>query len=173
MSTIPTSAVGNRFKGNGNKFKGNKAKKGGRGRKNVYAEFDSKTDQYARVHSIEGGKHLKVIPLNSVDNKPIVALIRGIHHKRVWFKKDDMVVITGDSTLMEVVGKVNEGDISKVRTKFEKMEGGSTDLIFIDENEFSDEELNEDNKIIPQPNRPFDLSELDKENSEELDFDNI
>ncbi len=172
MSTIPTSA-GNRFKGNGNKFKGNKAKKGGRGRKNVYAEFDSKTDQYAKVHSIEGGKHLKVIPLNSIDNKPIVALIRGIHHKRVWFKKDDLVVITGTATLMEVVGKVNEGDASKVRTKFDKLDGGKTDNIFIDENEFSDEELNDENKIIPQPNRPFDLSELNKADDEEFDFDKL
>lgn len=170
MSTIPAASAGNRFKGNGNKFKGNKAKKGGRGRKNVYAEFDSKTDQYARVYSIEGGKHLKVIPLNSADNKPIVALIRGIHHKKVWFKKDDLVVITGDSSLMEVVGRVNEGDVSKIRTKFDKLDGGKTDAIFIDENDFSDQET-EDNKIIPQPNRPFDLTELKEE--EEFDFDKI
>lgn len=169
MSTIPGNA-GNRFKGNGNKFKGNKAKKG-RGRKNVYAEFDSKTDQYARVQSIEGGKHLKVIPLNSIDNKPIVAMIRGIHHKRVWFKKDDLVVITGDANLMEVVGKVNEGDVSKLRTKFDKLEGGQTDTIFIDENDFSDDEMAAENQI-PQQTRNFDLNDL-AEDSEELDFDNI
>jgi len=172
MSTIPGASAGNRFKGNGNKFKGNKAKKGGRGRKNVYAEFDPKTDQYARVYSIEGGKHLKVVPLNNTESKPIVALIRGIHHKRVWFKKDDIVVITGDSNLMEVVGKVNEGDVTKVRTKFDKLEGGR-DTIFIDENEFSDEE--EDKKpvsILPQPNRPFDLIDQ-KDESEEFDFDDL
>ncbi len=139
-------SVVNKFKGNGNKFKGNNAKKGAHGRKEVYAEFNPLTDQYARVVSIEGGKHINLMPLDSTDNKPITALIRGIHHKKVWFKKDDLVVITGIGNLVEIVGKVNDSDIKKIRSKFDKIDADKIgDPIFDDGENESNDDKNEFN----------------------------
>ena len=131
--------MSNTFKGNGNKFKGNKAKKGARGRKNVYADFDPNVDQYAKIISIEGGKHMNVLPLDSADGTTVHATIRGIHHKKVWFKKDDYVVITYNGNIAEVMGKVNENDINRVRGQFDNTGDNKKDNIIFCDDEASDD----------------------------------
>ena len=147
--------------GNGNKFKGTRGKKG---RVNAYADYDAQTDQYARVASIEGGKHMTVLPLNGAARLP--ALIRGIHHKKVWFKKDDIVVITVTSGMCEVKGKAQEQEIGRVRIQFDKSK--SRDPVFGDAGDLSelsgsdDEKQDDPDDLVPaQPNRRLEPSDDD------------
>jgi hypothetical protein len=127
---------------NGNKFKGNKPKKSGRGRKEVYADFNPKTDHYGRIVNIEGGKHVSVVLLDSPDTKPISATIRGIHHKKVWFKKDDLVIVRDNGNMPELWGKVSENECNKVRRFFDKnsTQGNNDANIFQNANDSDDEE---------------------------------
>jgi translation initiation factor IF-1 len=130
--------------GNGNKFKGNKVKKSARGRKSGQANFDAATDQYACVVNIEGGKHVNVLLLDSVDKKSTPALIPGKFHRKVWFKKDDLVVVMGNGNLMEIKGMVSDSEIPRIRSKFDKLHGNNDrSLIFgndDDNDDGSDEE---------------------------------
>ena len=142
--------------GNGNKFKGTRGKKG---RVNAYADYDPQTDQYARIASIEGGKHMTVLPLNGAARLP--ALIRGIHHKKVWFKKDDIVVITVTSGMCEVKGKAQEQELGRVRMQFDKK---SHDPVFGDTGDLSgsDDEKDNTGDMVPvQPNRRLEPSDDD------------
>src|SRR5579872_6350206 len=136
---------------NGNKFKGNKQKKGGRTRKEVYSDFDQKTDRYGKIVGLEGGKGISVLLLDSTDGKPVRAAIRGIHHKKVWFKKDDIVVVRGE----EIWGKVNDNEVNRIRRQFDTIEGGKGDkssIIFRDVNDFNDDDDDEeDDKKVENP----------------------
>ena len=144
---------------NGNKFKGNKVKKGARGRKSVQGECDPTTDQYARVVCMEGGNHMQVLSLNSPNKQTIRAKIKGIHHKKVWFKKDDYIVITVDGNVAEVQCKVLDTEIKRVRNEFEKMEGVRGDAIF-DVNDFVSDDEDEEKDNIAQPNRDFNIDDI-------------
>jgi hypothetical protein len=117
--------------GNGNRLKGNNQKKTARarGRKDVNVDFDKDTDQYAQVINMQGGKHMTVLPLGNKDKEYIRATIRGIHHKKVWFKVDDFVVIRTDGNLVEVQGKASEYDINMVKKEFEKMKGSTAGFV--------------------------------------------
>src|SRR5579872_1524922 len=99
------------------------ARWGKRRRKNIYAEYDESSDQYARVVHLCGSKNITVLPLDSVDKKPIAAKLRGIHHKRgVKYKPGDLVIITTDGNLTEVQGKVPEKDANNICKRFGKAE---------------------------------------------------
>lgn len=123
---------------NGNIFKGNKKKKGRHSRKEEFAIFDEKTDQYAKVIGMQGGKHMTVQPA-SLNGETVHATISGKHHKKVWFKKDDYVVIsiTPNSSYVEVVGRVHESELKKVRAMFDKSDG-TKDSSYIFDGEMSD-----------------------------------
>jgi hypothetical protein len=160
------------FKGNGNKFKGNKQTKGVRNRKRMIADFNSGTDRYAKIVSLEGGRHAMVLPLDSTDNKPISVMIKGIHHKKIWFKRDDLVVIRDG----EIEGRVNDTDRNKVQREFDKLDGDkSSHFIFQNDNEFSDDENSgeEESKVPAQPKRNFDISSLETKDNEEVNPDDI
>ena len=110
------------FKGNGNALKGNNQKKIARKiRKDEKVEFDSELDQYARVVCIQGGKHVTVHPLGNAEKDYISANIRGIHHKKVWFKPDDFVVIRNIENFVEIQGKVTDADMVNVKQTYEKL----------------------------------------------------
>lgn len=111
----------NGFKGNGNVFKGNNAKKAGRGRKrrDQNVECDEENEQYARVVSILGGKHVQVLPKGNAEKDTVQATIRGIHFKKVWFKPDDYVVIVNIDGIYEIKGKVTEEDKKTLQSSFE------------------------------------------------------
>jgi translation initiation factor IF-1 len=140
---------------NGNLFKGNtQKKKGGRARKEVYCDtFDSTTDHYGKVVNLEGGKGVSVLLLDSIDGKPVHVTIRGIHHKKVWFKKEDLVVVRGS----ELWGKVSDSEANRVRRNFDRLEGkgDSSSIIFRDTNELDDDDEDDEDeyRIRPQPNR--------------------
>lgn len=124
---------------NGNKFKGNKQKKGSRGRKDVYADFNPDTDHYGKILGLEGGKHASVSLLPN--GTTIRAMLRGIHHKKVWFKKDDLVIIRGDSNFAEVWGKVNDNESNQIRRDFDKLEGkNNSSMVIFNESDDSDDE---------------------------------
>jgi hypothetical protein len=151
---------------NGNKFKGNKQKKEERGGKR-FANFDTRLDQYARIVNIDGGRHMTVLPLDSIDKKTISVIIPGRFHKRVWFKKDEIIIIANG----EVRGKVTENEMNRIRAKFDKLEGDQNNsLIFGDDVEDSDqddEQLKEKIAIPLQPKKDYDLNKITKQSGGE------
>jgi hypothetical protein len=164
---------------NGNAYKGNAQKKGcgGRPKKEVFSDFDSSTDRYGKIINLEGGKGASVLLLNSIDGKPIHVSIRGIHHKRVWFKKEDLVVIRGS----ELWGKVPEGDAKRIGRTFEQVQGkGDTNQIIFgdlpdDYSDYSDTETNSNPKITttttasaPASDKKIVFGKDDDENSEDI-----
>lgn len=169
--------------GNGNKFKGNKGKKGRR-RKNPYADFDPDVDRYGKVIELMGGSHVRVQPIDCEEKDAVQARIPGKFYKKIWFKKDDFVVITQISNnLSELKGKVSESDINKVRGKFDKMSNGdSSNVIRFAGEDYSDSD--EDNEDIEDskknskkqiaPQRFIDTSIMNNTNAdEEFCFDDI
>lgn len=140
---------------NGNKLKGNAQRKGGRRRKEVYADFDPNTDKYGRVVNLLGGRNVSVLILNDLTKTPIQVSIRGIHYNRVWYKKDDLVIVRDNDTLW---GKVPDEYYNKVKNDFDKFEGSSdaSTLIFRNDDEIgSDDEIDDDGVgIPPQPALP-------------------
>lgn len=186
------------FKGNGNKVKGNKGRKGGRGKKEVYADFNENTDQYGKLSSIQGGKHASVLLLG--DSKtPVAASFRGIHHRKVWMNPGDYVIVRGNGNIYEIWGKVPDSDMTRVRREFEKQEGdeNSGNFIFRRDDEYlpddnSDSETDE-KKTAPvkkistkklttktgtiaipdQPERNYDISKIDTDETGKIDFDSI
>jgi len=125
---------------NGNKFKGNQVKKTYRKRKDEYVyDFDEKNDKFGIVTSIAGGTHLIADILDENNNKKQVrAKIMGKHHKKVIFKKEDLIVINCDGNIFEVRGRVNDDDISKIKKQFIKEEETSENTGFTFENETID-----------------------------------
>lgn len=149
---------------NGNKMKGNSQKKGGRTKKEIYTDFDPTTDRYGKILNLIGGKHVSVLLLNDTDNKPICANIRGIHHKKVWFRKDDLVVVRGTGNIVEIWGKVSEEEYNDIKRKFDLKENkGNTDnLIFQENDNESDSDSDSDvenNVVLKQPERNFNINE--------------
>jgi hypothetical protein len=137
---------------NGNAFKGNAQKKGGGGRpkKEVFSDFDPNTDRYGKIVNMEGGKGASVLLLNSIDGKPVHVSIRGIHHKKVWFKKDELVVVRGS----ELWGKVHEGEAKRIGRTFEQVQGkGDTNQILFGDlpDEYSDDS---DTEVKPKHEIP-------------------
>ena len=162
LLTNISSTIINQTKMNGNKFKGNKQKKSGRGRKEVYSEFDPNTDQYGKIVTMEGGKGVSVIILNSPDGKPIHVAIRGIHHKKVWFKKEDLVVVRGS----EIWGKVSDGEMNRVRRYFDIFEGrGDNGMVMFRDNGMEDDEEES------TPSKKFITTDAD--DNETINFDDI
>jgi hypothetical protein len=172
---------------NGNIFKGNKPKKGGRGKKEMYAEFNENTDQYGKIVSKQGGKHMSVLLLNDPSKTPVHATIRGIHHKRVYMNVDDFVIVRGNGNLYEIWGKVPDSDVSRVRRDFVMAEGDDSNknFIFQRKNEMllDDDDIDDDNEkehkekpkgsiLVPkQPDRNYKLDKID--NNERIDIDSI
>lgn len=162
--------------GNGNKFKGNNEKKAARGRKNQFADFNQGNDQYAKIISIEGGRHLKVVPLDSIDNQPMMVLMKGVHHKKVWFKKDEIIVISDG----EVKGRVNENEMRKIRTRFDIKDNDKDNSLIFGGDDMSDDDDDDDNKgentkktsgvcVAEQRKIDFDLEKIDNNESQDSD----
>lgn len=164
---------------NGNKFKGNKQKKGRRGRKEMHADYDDTSDTYGKIVSVQGGKQLTVLLLDSIDKKPVTAHVRGIHHRRVYFKKDDLVVVRDCGNILEIWGYVNESEIRRVRDEFNTYEndGNQNSIIFREANSIypsssEEEEKQNDNIVPPQQNQPtFPVSDSSEENSSEFELE--
>jgi hypothetical protein len=149
-------------KTNGNKFKGNKQKKGRRMRKEMFAKYDDSSDTYGKIVASQGGKHMSVLLLGDTEKKPITASVRGIHHKKVYFKKDDMVVIRNNDNLYEIWGHVDDSEIRNVRDEFNRFEnnGNQSSIIFQDTNKLypsssSDEDEEKLGKVAPQQSKPI------------------
>ncbi|VBB17810.1 hypothetical protein YASMINEVIRUS_273 [Yasminevirus sp. GU-2018] len=140
---------------NGNRLKGNKGKKGRRGRKEEHADFDPATDSFGKIISGLGSCQMSVQLLDEPNAKPVNAHIRGIHRGKLFFKKDDYVVIRHNGNLREIWGRVSEGDIRRVREDFAKIEGkgDKSSVIFRDANDLEDDESDEEDVVPPQPNR--------------------
>jgi hypothetical protein len=131
---------------NGNLFKGNKKKKGGRKRKEEFADFNPLTDQYAKIIRLEGGKHMTVQPLNAPKGTTLQAIISGKHHKKVWFKKEEIIVIstTPGSNYTEVVGRVKHSELKKVRAKFDELEDNEDNVFDMTDDESDKNDSDED-----------------------------
>ena len=146
---------GNLFKGNVQQKKQrkeeNKEQYRSRNKKKSIIDVISKEDQYAFIDSLDGGKHAKVILIESIDRRPIIAVIPGKFHKRVWFKKGDVVIVSENGNLFEIKGKANEAEANQIRAKFDK---GDEDESLV----FEGEDL-----PPPQPKRNFDLSEIESD----------
>lgn len=167
---------------NGNKFKGNKGKKGRR-RKNPYADFDEKTDQYAKVLSMQGGKHMTVQPLDNPNGETVSAIIKGSHHRKIWYRKDELIVIRTIGQLVEVQGKVPMDEINSIRQKFDMLEGGDNcRLVFGDVDNVSDSD--DDNgsgsgtrsagrQIPAQPIKDFSILNSPAEDAGPINIDDI
>lgn len=182
-------------KTNGNKFKGNKQKKGRRSRKEMFASYDEESDTYGKIIGSQGGKHLSVLLLGDAEQKPIMASVRGIHHKKVYFKKDDLVVVRHNGNLYEIWGHIDESEIRRVREDFNRFEnnGNQSSIIFQDKNNIypsSDDDdedgvtqskvsVNSENIVPPQnlPTYPISCSSEDSieadESSSDIDINKL
>lgn len=145
--------------GNGNKFKGSNNKKG-RKKKNPIADFNAKLDEYGKIVTIQGGKHLSVQLADKKDNI-VHAIIKGSHHRKIWYKKDELVIIRSLGNLYEVQGKVATNEIKKIQHIFDKLEGNDKETFIFDDNNNIDsdnsDKLNGDNN----------------DNNSDFDFDTI
>lgn len=103
---------------NGNLFKGNAQKKNFRGKKDEHVDFVAGEDQYAKVVAIEGGKIIRVATALGDQKQEVRAIISGKHFKKVWYKKDDIVVMRDG----EIRGKVSDKDFSKARNELAKID---------------------------------------------------
>lgn len=167
--------------GNGNKFKGNQQKKLNRAQKSANDEFNPEIDRYAKIASIDGGKHVTLKLCENNVKKLMPAIIRGIHHKKLWFNKDDMVVVRDNGNLNEIWRKVTQAEIHIVQKEFDKLdnENGSSgnDIIFRepdanDTSESSDDESNNVDKhlrIAPQPTRKFVIDNDSDDDNDDTD----
>jgi len=117
---------------NGNKFKGNQVRKSKRKDEYVY-DFNIETDKYAIVSGIVGGNHLLADIFEGNNKKQVRARIMGIHYRKVFYKKDDIIVINCDGNIYEVRGRVNENDIDNIKKQFVKQtDNENTDDIGFD-----------------------------------------
>jgi translation initiation factor IF-1 len=155
---------------NGNKFKGNNAKKSFR-KKNPYIDFDEKLDEYGKVLSMQGGKHLTVQLLDNSKGKTVSAIIKGIHHRKIWYAKDELVIIRPLGNLYEVQGKVAEDDIKAIQRRFDKLEGNNNGLCVL--NDDDDDNDNDDDADNSQRLRKINVDNKDKSDMSEFDFNAI
>lgn len=117
---------------NGNKFKGNKNKKSFR-KKNPHPDFDENLDEYAKVISLQGGKHLTIQLLESKE-KQVSAIIKGCHHRKIWYTKDELIIVRPLDNLYEVQGKVPPDELKSVQILFDKLEGIHNNSFVFDNN---------------------------------------
>lgn len=92
-----------------------------RRRKNASASFSERTDMYGFVKELSGDKHLVFIPVigDIIAKYSLCARIPGKFFKRVWFRKDDLIVVTKlAENLYEIKGKVAENEIDAIKNKF-------------------------------------------------------
>ena len=137
---------------NGNKFKGNKGKKGWR-KKNPNSIFDEKVDEYAKVISLQGGKHLTIQLLDSKE-KHVSALIKGSHHRKIWYKKEELIIVRFLENLYEVQGKVSAEETKTIQRLFDKLDGNDNNDIIFDDNT----DINDPNKTINDTNVDDDFN---------------
>jgi hypothetical protein len=148
---------------NGNKFKGTKKKKGFR-KKNPNPDFDERLDEYALVSTIQGGKHLSVKLFNT-GNDIVQAIIKGSHHRKIWYKKDEIVIIRSLGNLYEVQGKVPPDEARALKRQFDKLNtNDNTNTPFV----FNDEVNDSDNS-----EHQCKINKDDINNSDDFDFDAI
>ena len=96
--------------------------------------FDEKTDEYAKVLSLQGGKHLTAQLLDSSKDKIVSAVIKGSHHRKIWYTKDDYIIVRPFENLYEVQGKVPDDYVKTIQNKFDKLDKKSnTSYIFEDD----------------------------------------
>jgi translation initiation factor IF-1 len=105
---------------NGNFVKGNIQHKKRRNQKEIYADFCSDTDVYAKVIKKEGGKQMRVQLLG--EKKHAIATLRGIHHKKMWLNPDDLIIIRKNGNLMEIWGKVPDQYARDIQKLFDSEE---------------------------------------------------
>lgn len=129
---------------NGNKFKGKQ--RGRRARKQTHSDYNENTDSYGKVITGLGERRMSVLLLDDPSGQPVKATIRGIHINKVWYKKDDIVVIRYNGNLYEIQGFANEGEQRRVREEFNKLEGKTEkgEVIFRDPNASDSEESEND-----------------------------
>lgn len=147
---------------NGNKFKGNNKKKGFR-KKNPYTDFDETIDEYAKVLSLQGGKHLTVQLLSDTKDKTVSAIIKGSHHRKIWYKKDELVIVRSMGNLYEVQGKISNDELKIIQQQFDKLEGNTNNTFT-----FDDDPLDMNNTDT----RKINIDTIDK-NTDDFDFDSI
>jgi hypothetical protein len=109
---------------NGNKFKGNQVKKSKR-KEEFVMDYDIEKDKYAVVTGILGGNHLQADIIEGDKRKQVRARIMGIHYRKVYFKKDDLIVVNCDGNIFEVRGRVNDNEIDNVKKQFTKSQNKS------------------------------------------------
>jgi translation initiation factor IF-1 len=139
----------------GNKYK--KGKKGGRGNKNPAGTFDV-TDgvhYYGQVLQKLGGSTLSIKLQNG---ETIQAVFRGKFNKRLWFNKDDFVIVEhSGSNCYEVVQKIVAPDQRETAANSIGVKLNKDDYnIYRAEEEEEDDE--DDELIDPNSNNEEDKS---------------
>ncbi len=116
--------------GNLNKFKHRNKR-----RKNPNATFDANTDEYAFVVELCGDKHVSAQILDG-HHVIVKALIPGRFFKKVWFRKNDLLVITKlDAKRWEIKGRVDENNAGHVKMLMQQQivgKVGQEEIVFAD-----------------------------------------
>ncbi len=159
------------FNGNLNKFKHRNKR-----RKNPNAQYDKNRDEYGFVSKLCGDKHI-VVQLLDGHSTLVKACIPGKFFKKVWFRPNDLLVVTMRDKIWEIKGRVDENNLAEAKLlmqqqvtvektdqhvviKFE--EAGETDITFCsnESDDENDEYVTFDKKEESDPAEDSD-SEID------------
>jgi translation initiation factor IF-1 len=90
-----------------------KGKKGGARNKNPTAKFDTNDGyhHYGQVIQILGGNRLNIKLTNDVN---VQAVIPGKFMNKVWFRKDDYVVLKEENNFYDIVQKITSSEIQSI-----------------------------------------------------------
>jgi len=123
-----------------------KGKKGGARNKNPSTKFDTNDGyhHYGQVIQILGGNRLSIRLTN---DEIVQAVIPGKFMNKVWFRKDDYVVLKGENNFYDVVQKITSSEVQSIAsnslvTKIDKDDYNiyQTELV---QNDSDEEDLNE------------------------------
>jgi initiation factor 1A len=123
-----------------------KGKKGGARNKNPVTKFDTNDGyhHYGQVIQILGGNRLSIRLTN---DEIVQAVIPGKFMNKVWFRKDDYVVLMRENNFYDVVQKITSSEVQSIAsnslvTKLDKDDYNiyQTELV---QNESDEEDLNE------------------------------
>jgi initiation factor 1A len=123
-----------------------KGKKGGARNKNPATKFDTNDGyhHYGQVIQILGGNRLSIRLTN---DEIIQAVIPGKFMNKVWFRKDDYVVLMRENNFYDVVQKITSSEVQSIAsnslvTKLDKDDYNiyQTELV---QNDSDEEDLNE------------------------------
>ena len=156
----------NKFKRKGN---------GKRKRRNAMTKVEGDFDHYAIITDFSGSTRL----LAKLLDGPVVSVrIPNKFYKKVWFRKDDIIIVTKlADTMFEIKGKVPDNELNLIKKDLVKEDPKMTkkDGVVIVFDEDADDVQQQRDIAAPSANKCSSEKdeESDEEDEEEINIDDI